>query len=462
VPSGKQGSYQLVFKAENSESRVNVYINPELSATLKTDKYSYAWTDKIEISGDVKKKGQGTPANITIKLASGDWNDVINLRTETGYYSRVYENRMPKEGGMLKLEVIAKDDYGNSGNQSAEVPVSAYTGDLYDLSFSMAKNNYSRGDNMTVFVRVSEMNVPKSGLRINCTFLGTDMELSETGNGYSGYYTIPLNAELGNKSITCSVAGPKPGQGYKTISVEPMPLRILIIDPEPSRYKDTDVISASPEEPVKLKVSVYYPDGRPVTDATVEIMLGGDKTNMTQAEPGNYTADVRFTKLGGGVAMSTIFLTAQDSQENRGRAEVGLVLAGNINWWWLLLIPAGIAILFVAWYYMKSKEPAKIQIQEKIIKLPTVERVREVIYRPVAMPQKRVDPETRLKQELSRLEEKSRTTQDAKDLAEQQYYKRQIDEATFNKLMQSYEEKLIEIDAAIRQKRKELAEMGAE
>jgi hypothetical protein len=113
---------------------------------------------------------------------------------------------------------------------------------------------------------------------------------------------------------------------------------------------------------------------------------------------------------------------------------------------------------------MKSKEePPKIQIQEKIIKLPTVERVREIIYRPVRIPARpRVDPVMRLKDEIDRLEEKSKTTQDAKDLAEQQYYKRQIDEATFNKLMQNYEEKLIELDAAIRQKKKELYEMEPE
>ncbi|MCX6814922.1 MAG: hypothetical protein NTY20_04725 [Candidatus Aenigmarchaeota archaeon] len=469
VPSKKVGNYQLVFMAEDSQSNVNIYINPELSVTLKTDKYSYAWDDKIEISGDVKKNGKGAPADITINLASGKWNDVIKLRMGTGSYSHVYENRMPKEGGRLMLEVIAKDDYGNIGNQSAEVGVSAYTGDSYDLSFDMGRNSYNRGDNMTIFVRVSEMNVPKSGLRVNCTLLGADIGLLEGENGYYGNYAIPPNAELGNNSLSCSVAGPKPGQGYETITVEPMPLKITIIDPEPSRYRDTDIISAAPEEPIKLKVSVHYPDGKPVTDATVEIMLGGDKTNMTQTEPGNYIADVRFTKLGGGIAMSTIFLTAQDSQGNQGKSNVGLVVGtGDFNWWWLLLIPAGLAILFVIYIYMKSKEeapPPQIQIQEKIIKLPTVERVREIIYRPVRMPapaKPRVDPVMKLKDEIDRLEEKSRTTQDAKDLAEQQYYKRQIDESTFNKLMQSYEEKLIEIDAGIRQKKKELYEIEPE
>jgi hypothetical protein len=197
-------------------------------------------------------------------------------------------------------------------------------------------------------------------------------------------------------------------------------------------------------------------------------MLGGNKTNMTQTDtPGIYTADVRFTKQGGGIAMSTIFLSALDSQGNQGKNNVGLVVGtADFNWWWLLLIPAGLAILFVVYLYMKSKEePPKIQIQEKIIKLPTVERVREIIYKPVRMPaaaKPRMNPAMKLKDEIDRLEEKSRTTQDAKDLAEQQYYKRQIDEATFNKLMQNYEEKLIELDAAIRQKKKELYEMEPE
>jgi len=71
-----------------------------------------------------------------------------------------------------------------------------------------------------------------------------------------------------------------------------------------------------------------------------------------------------------------------------------------------------------------------------------------------------MDPATRLRMELSRLEERQKTIENAKDLAEQQYYKRQIDEATFNKLMQDYEEKLIEIDATIKHKRKEISGMG--
>ncbi|MEM5812647.1 MAG: hypothetical protein QW286_02915, partial [Candidatus Aenigmatarchaeota archaeon] len=154
---------------------------------------------------------------------------------------------------------------------------------------------------------------------------------------------------------------------------------------------------------------------------------------------------------------------AQDAYGNNGNNNITLVVnPSQFNWWWLLLIPAGLAILFFLWYYVKSKEQPKVQIQEKIIRLPVTERVREIVYKPIRVPsQQKIDPITKLRREIAELEERSNTVNRAKDIAEQQYYKRQIDEQTFNNLMQRYEEKLIEIDAAIREKRKKLREMGA-
>ncbi|HJW97221.1 MAG TPA: hypothetical protein VJ485_03585, partial [archaeon] len=253
------------------------------------------------------------------------------------------------------------------------------------------------------------------------------------------------------------------GAGTQTVGIEPMLLNIFIVNPEPRG----NVISLPSGEFIDLKVAVFYPDNTPVADAFVQVRVADRIVNLTYAGFGLYSmSGVRFTKDEAvKIAQSTMFIQAQDSQGNYGnKSDIELVVgAGEFNWWWFLLIPAGLAILFVVYLYMKSKEePPKIQIQERIIKLPTVERVREVVYRSVRMPEPKEDPVTRLKREIAELEGKSRALQSAKDLAEQQYYKRQIDEATFNNLMQKYEEKLIEMDAAIRQKKKDLCQMSYE
>ena len=461
-------SYELTFRAGEYQASTYIYINPGLSVTLNTDKASYSGGDKIRITGNVKKNDVPAEAMVTLLLShsSGSWSKETRLNASGSYSSG--DITAPNIDGKITIIVNAQDSFANSGQNQKEVSVAARTGDFYNISFLMGSYNYSRGEKLSITVKVTDMDFPQAGVTVKCNFFG-DVELEEGGTAglYYGSHAIPFDASIREESLACEAFGAKNGTGFVNIKIEPMFLRISIIGPEPTRYRDTDVISAAPEEPVKLKVKVQYPDGSPVTDAVVEMMVGGDMTNMTQAEPGNYTADVRFTKMGSGIAMSTIFLTAQDSQGNQGKSNVGLVVGtGEFNWWWLLLIPAGLAILFVVYIYMKSKEeapPPQIQIHEKIIRLPTVERVREIIYRPVRMPAKpKMDPVMKLKDEIDKLEEKSQTTQDAKDLAEQQYYKRQIDESTFNKLMQDYEEKLIELDAAVRQKKKQLYEMEPE
>jgi hypothetical protein len=297
----------------------------------------------------------------------------------------------------------------------------------------------------------------QAGVSVACDFRGQSIVLGEgdMAGFYYGNYTVQTDATIGEESLYCKAVGVKNGTGFVNVKIEPILLKISVINPQPYQ----NILPVVSNQPIELKVAVFYPDNTPVTEALVQVGLGSEIKNLTYSGiPGIYTTDARFTKAATGAAITSMVLTAQDSQGNYGQANVTLAVdTGEFSWWWLLLIPAGLATFFAAWWiYARSREPPKIQIQEKIIRVPTVERVREVVYRPVSAPE-RMDPEARLRSEIERLEERSSTTQNAKELAEQQYYKRQIDEKTFNKLMQDYEEKLIEIDAAIRQKKKDLA-----
>jgi hypothetical protein len=394
---------------------------------------------------------------LLISHSSGSWNkEIKGLNASGGLYS--YEGiTMPDIDGRIIISAEAEDSYANSGQNLTEVSVTGRTGDLYKISFELSKYNYSRGENVPFTLRITDMDIPQTGLRVTCNIFGEDIqELDEGGTTgvYYGRHTIPVEATIKEESLSCEAFGAKNGTGFVNIKIEPMNLRISVVSP---RMLPNNIMYVFSENFTALTIEVRNPDGTPVTDAVMQVTVDNETTSMTNIGGGSYRADVMFT----GSGVSDMVLTAQDPRGNRGDSNISLVVnPSQFNWWWLLLIPVGMAILFIVYLYIKSKEPPKIEIQEKIIRLPTVERVREVVYRPVRMPQAarpRVDPLTRLRDEITRLEEKSRTTQEAKELAEQQYYKRQIDEATFNKLMQNYEEKLIEIYAALKQKRKELS-----
>jgi len=458
IPVDADERYELTFRAGEYESSTYILVEPMLSVSLSTDKASYSGMDKLKISGEVKKGDAPTDANVTLVIShsSGLWSKEIRLNAPGGLYS--YEGiTAPNIDGRIKISAKAQDNYTNSGENDTEVSVTGRTGDLYKISFELSKYNYSRSENIPFTLRITDMGVPQAGLRVTCNIFGEDIEeLDEGGTAgvYYGRHTIPVEATIKEESLSCEAFGAKNGTGFVNIKIEPMELRMTVVSP---KMLPNNIMYVFSDNVTVLEIEVRNPDGTPVTDAVLEVTLGNKTTNMTHIGGGSYKADVMFK----GSGISEMVLTAQDPRGNRGDSNISLVVnPSQIEWWWLLLIPLGMGILFALWIYKKSKEPPKIEIQEKIIRLPTVERVREVIYRPVRMPQAqrpRVDPLTKLRDEISRLEEKSRTTQEAKELAEQQYYKRQIDEATFNKLMQDYEEKLIEIYAALKQKRKELS-----
>ncbi|MEM7815535.1 MAG: hypothetical protein QXN71_00250 [Candidatus Aenigmatarchaeota archaeon] len=453
----------LAFRAGDSEEKIYIYIDPSLSVTLKTDKYSYEWGENITIYGEVKRKDKETSSDIQAYLECGGWTGQANsFSSENGSYLINYQNiyMPPFSDCNLSIQILAKDNYENFGNAIKEVLVKAYKGDLYSLSFSMERYNYSRMENIPIRATVSYLGSTQTNANVKCSFLGKEITLTEKNGEYIGYYEIPFDAPLKEETLSCSASGPKsekPGPGSTKIKIEPVPIQLSIVSP---KLLPNNIIYVFSENMVALVVNATYPDKKPVLGAEIHITINNQTVKLKHMGNGTYTTDEGWFT---GSGVTEMFLSAQDAYGNNGNNNITLVVnPSQFNWWWLLLIPAGLAILFFLWYYVKSKEQPKVQIQEKIIRLPVTERVREIVYKPIRVPsQQKIDPITKLRREIAELEERSNTVNRAKDIAEQQYYKRQIDEQTFNNLMQRYEEKLIEIDAAIREKRKKLREMGA-
>jgi hypothetical protein len=452
--------YTLIFQAENYESRTNILVDPTLSITAKTNSNSYSSGDNIIISGSVSRKGKPVAASMTVRILLDGKDKDEKTFDINGSYSYSYQNNFVQTSdSKLEFEILASDNYTNTGRKSVNVTLNAFKGETLNISLQTDKGNYSRNERMAITTKVFYLGQQQSGVNVSCKFIGNDIQLKETGDSYKGEYRIPANARLSTLPLICFVNKPKPGEVEKYIKIEPMRLNITIISPKPISDNPTTIYVGNV---TNLKVIVKYPDGKPVVNGSIQIISGNQPiVNMVYIGNGTYIAE---GMRGSASGVTSFMIQAQDASQNNGTNNVTAVFGTyqGSGMEWLLLIPAGIAIAFFVWYYyMKTREdepPPKIQIQEKIIRLPMRERVREVVYRPIRMPvqQRRIDPVTRLRLELDKLEERKRTTESAKELAEQQYYKRQIDESTFNKLMQDYEEKLIEMDAAIKQKKKEL------
>jgi hypothetical protein len=452
--------YRLLFTADNANEPIYIKIDPTLQVSIGTDKSSYVHGEKIRLFGEVMKKGAAAPASMILDaiISTRNWSGRARFNA-TGSYSYLYDSGyIPNVDGSMKITVTAYDEFLNTGSSSAEVQMLKETGNYYPLVFVMDKYNYSRGETIHIKVEIPGI-LAEDMVNVRCLIAGEEIQLEKAKTGYfSRDFTIPASNNLGEETLSCLAKGKKTGESHVGINVEPMPLKVSIISP--STYQN--ILPVVSEKAVELKIYVRYPDERPVTDGHVQILLGDEVQNMSYTGvPGIYTDTTIFKKTVSGTALISMVFQATDSQGNFGETNVTLAVdTGEFNWWWLLLIPAGVGVFFVAWNLYARSKPQKIQIQEKIIRIPVRERVREVVYKPIRLPERKPDPAARLIGELEKLQEKERTVLEAKDLAEQQYYKRQIDEATFSKLMLSYEEKLIELSAAIKQKRKDLYELG--
>ena len=82
---------------------------------------------------------------------------------------------------------------------------------------------------------------------------------------------------------------------------------------------------------------------------------------------------------------------------------------------------------------------------------------KEVIIKEPSRP--KVDKKTDLKEKIVDLDRKISNIEKSKDEVEQEYYQRKIDEKTFNKMVQSYEQERIRLNVERESLKKELAKI---
>ncbi|RLJ06812.1 MAG: hypothetical protein DRP16_04590, partial [Candidatus Aenigmatarchaeota archaeon] len=455
--TAKEGEYNVVFEIDGKTIKTtNIEVKSELNVTAVLDKSEYKKGEEIKIKGTVLKDGKNSPATLKVLLSSGSWKYSETLKTKTGDFEYRYKILFGDPDGVWNISITAEDGYGNKGKVNMQTEIISVPTQLLLMFVSPEPYNvtsYTRCQNIEIKTKVVENNVFVSGAKVECkTSSGDIIELEENDGFYSKNYKIPEKTKTGLLSISCdAVKGEKKGGNYININVKPMKLTLYIVNP----ISVGDTISLKQGESTEFTIKLTYPDGKPVINATANLSIGNKTVVLKPADlPGFYK--INFIPTGSGA--SIMVLNALDADGNRIEKKIDLIVGqGEFRWEWLFIAGLGVVILIIGWYmYKNEKKQPIVQVQEKIIRLPVKERIREIVYKPVPKPETDIDPVTRMEQKLEALETKLENLYKAKELAEQQYYRRTIDEKTFNKLMQDYEEKIIETEAEIKEIKKEL------
>jgi hypothetical protein len=271
----------------------------------------------------------------------------------------------------------------------------------------------------------------------------------QSGGIYNGNYPIPPDILKGVYTLKCeAVSRTEEAAGGNMTSIDiGSGLAIDIISPQPSG----GVVVIDRDSPLELVLSLKSANGSALPGANMSVRIGNQTVILSPMErQGYYTAT--FTPEDQNATFMT--LSAQHGSMEDIRAFDIIITAGGVSASFnpLAFLPfflvGGILLLMGLLKLLSGRRAApQPQVIERVTQPRVVERVREVVVREVP---KKADPEEERRSRVRQLKAELKNTEKAKDLAEEQYYSRQIDDKTFSKLMQSYEEKIIAIKAELR------------
>jgi hypothetical protein len=190
-----------------------------------------------------------------------------------------------------------------------------------------------------------------------------------------------------------------------------------------------------PGDVAEFKLKLTYPDNKPFRNATVYLKTGSETIRMNETGDGVYEGDYEVRSQG----VFSFDVYAEDSFGNSGSFPGEIVLTAGftpLSLYWLIL-PFVVVVLILAGVVWKRGR------KEIIIK--------EEPSKP------RIDRKTELKNQIAELDRKISDIEKAKEEVENEYYQRKIDEKTFNRMVQNYEQERIRLNVERESLKKELA-----
>ena len=437
IPKTAEGDYMITYKINGEEDSVIVSVDPSLAVTLNTDKYSYETMDSMVISGDVKKRGFPTEANVHVEFICGSWKHGFDLGSGTdGEFHDIHDLPQDIPNGSCTLRATATDDHENTGSDSTEVNIIESEFDVYDLVFVSPEEgqSFESGSEMTIAVDVFHEQDPVTSAIVNCrSASGKDFDIKLNNDG-SGRYSRTLNATRKSGENTWQIrcmartSDELFGSGFVNIIVNP---RIEIVIKEPT------VDEVVKGDTIHFVIDVLYSDFGFVEDGNVSMVIDNETIWLNYTGWGGryetfYTAEEE--------GILSFSLSAEDDFGNLKfkSIEIAAVFYPEVNTLGAMLIIAGGAILGslgVAYRAKKGKTVVKT-VTKTVVKGP--------------------DRKTTIGNKIKDLEKESKAIEKAKEDAEMKYYHREINEKEFKKMMENYEEHLLKIKAEIQEHGKEL------
>jgi hypothetical protein len=443
-----RASYVITFYVQRDSQTftktTNVYVNPEMEVSLETDKNGYEILDKIKLQGQVLKNGKPVQASIDLKFVcpSRSFKEITLDTDSSGNYYHEYLISMATPNEICSFELNTIDNGGNYNFTSRKVSISASENEVYKIDFISPSpgNKYKKGESVGIRVKVLSGSDPLEGADVKCLnpLFEENIILNDAGNGiYEGDYLISNNAPDDLWVLTCVAKTMEGFFGSKSVNIYVMKLELNLERISPSQT------NFQPGDTADFLIKIQYPDGTSFSNATVYLKSGGQIVYLSETnEPGVYEGSYGIS--GQGIVSFDVY--AEDQFGNTGSFPGEIVLTAGfspISLYWLVL-PFVIAVMLLTGVVWKRG-------RGQIIK-------KEIIIKEPSKPMK-IDKKTDLKEKIADLERKIGNIEKSKYEVEQEYYQRKVDEKTFNKMVQNYEQERIRLNVEVKSLKKELARL---
>ncbi|MBI4020334.1 MAG: hypothetical protein HY367_03295 [Candidatus Aenigmarchaeota archaeon] len=429
--SVKRGGYGIAITAskgpDSGRLETSIFVDPELAVTLAADKEKYQTFDRIEVSGSTSKSSRPAPSNVTLSIICGQYaRTIAQVETDSqGGYRYVHPISRAIPLGSCTIEAVAADTLGNSGSATRQVTIEFSEQEIYRLVFldPIPGAKYKEGGDMKIRLKVQSGDRLIEGANVLCEdpFGELSISLDEFSGIYSGVYNIPLGKLPPGWSVSC-VAQTEDGffgKNLVNVNIESIDIDVSVISPAERSF--------TLGQAVEMLVEIGYSDGKPVVNGNVELSIANKTVELEETEnPGIYAG--RFTVEHAGLINMEV--TASDNAGNSDTIRLTAVSkpgVADVVLYAAIMVAVAIGLVMVGTMWRRKKGRA-----EKKGTVPPRDRLKE------------------LEGERARLKK-------SMDVTEKEYYKRKIDERAFNKLMQDYEEELIQIDVEIKQLRELVA-----
>lgn len=398
----------------------NVYVNPELEVSVNSDKYQYEILEKVRLQGQVLKKGKPIQATVKLELIcpARSFKEILLETDSSGNFYHEYLISMATPTETCEFEFYTEDQYNNYNSTSLEVGIFSSENEVYGIEFiqPVADTKFQKGDPVRIRTKVTYGGEPIEGAVVSCIspLLEDNIRLSDTGDGsYDGEYIIEKSAPSDLWILTC-VAAKNESFGRKSVNVHITPLEIKLTEITPST---NDFFQ--PGDTAKIRLRLAYPDNSPFGNSTVYVKIGNKIIYLNETEPGFYEGDYDVKDQG----IFAFDVYAEDQFGNSDMFSSGVVIMSGfapLNLIWIVL-PFVVAVGLLAGVVWKRGK-REIIIKENITEKP------------------KTDKKTEIKEKIAELDRKIKDVEKAKDEVENEYYERKIDEKTFNRMIQNYEQ----------------------